>query len=409
MKAQHHPLLMQVFGDHVEQCDDPGHRSDHLSRCAELLSSLAHLRHEDERSSGFTVEAAVSGTRDKVPENGRSTTSLLSAAREALSSPPWRQPLKRSTVIDDAIGLLAGRGIPTEELVRDGLGETIRRRMLLRLSATWWQARYGGGEIDEIPLSARPWAEVFDESAERLGHSPALHDVVLDALGGQVGRRARRSIENSPLAHVIVWCSDEPLVSSAPRDEADAIRWFVDCFTHTSPTMWRTSSLQWELAMSEDPGQTAMAADISEAGLHERPVCSDGALDELSRRVRAPRTAGEPLSAGLTVHDIVGDLVEAITGGHHAQAVALSGSAQESRPDEGALLQISAFCRIPTEPDEARQVLCDTARGSVQDHPTVLANLVCCHLARAEPAEAAHVLEDLARHDLQHHGWWWDP
>lgn len=95
MEVQRDPLLMQALRGHVERCEDPDHGTDRLSLCRDLLSSLDHQTREDLRSAEFTVEPAMAGVRDRVPEEVWSTTALLGALREALSSPPWRQPLKR--------------------------------------------------------------------------------------------------------------------------------------------------------------------------------------------------------------------------------------------------------------------------------------------------------------------------
>ena len=196
-----------------------------------------------------------------------------------------------------------------------------------------------------------------------------------------------------------------------PSAGAPVLRWLVDRFTHTGPSSWRTTSLQWELAMSQDVRGTARAAGISETLLRERPACGDGALDELSRRVREHRAGSEPRGAELNSHEVLEDLVVAIRGGHHLQAAALAESMLGAHPEDPALIQASAFCRTPTDPDEAWRRLQVVVPGSVRGNPFVLASLACVHLAKAEPVSARRLLGSISEIgcDPQARGWLWDP
>lgn len=163
--------------------------------------------------------------------------------------------------------------------------------------------------------------------------------------------------------------------------------------------------------MSQDARGTARAAGFGEAVLRERPVCRDQALSALTHHVLDPRTAPEGAVERLAFDEVLEDLIAAIGDGHHAQAMALARSAHEARPDEPALIQASAFCHLPTDPDAAWRTLQDVVPGCVRGNPLVLANLASCHLARADAVGAWRLLDAITRCccDVEVGGWLWSP
>lgn len=410
MEMTEHPLILQVLGDHVEHCKEAQHQGSGVSACASAVSLLDHERDEATRAEQFRVEEVASRSTGKLPACGWSTVELMDALRSSLCSPPWQEPIKRVTVIHEALQHLTERGVPAEGLIRDGFGGELQTRMVLRLTGTWWAQRHLGAELPGLLRHAEPWFPLISDDARGAGPDQELHEVVLGASSGSAGRAAGRCIDASGMDEVIGWRMGAPRGTPDPRSRRRVDRWLADRFTKSSCLDRRTSSLHWELAWLDDMDETASASGVPRAVLAERPTQLDQVAWALGRRTReAAVPRGVTTTVRPTTMDLVEDVMAAIVCGQHEQAMALSESGRRIHRDDPLYLQASAFCQVPFDPTSARASLEELVFRQGGGDPFAVGCLACSRIAEGDVAGARDLLDGFVSSAPAATGWLWDP
>jgi hypothetical protein len=312
-------------------------------------------------------------------------------------------------MITSALARLGERGIPADAIVRLCIGPLLARRITVHVVHALAAVRRAEVTEEELPRQLRGWLSTF-------AHMPDMDEsaLMMSALTGPGVAEFNQWIDEAALSHLIVWRRDAERVSLHPEDRVmpggvDATRWVFDRFTKTRLDEWRTTSLHWELACAERSEDVCRRAGIPVRLIAERPVSADMVVSALARRVCAVSSDAEVL-AGMTLSEVMQELVTLSKVGAHHAAILLAARAKVASPASIELAVAHAFLTIARSPVAAEGDL----RALLRRHPGQRA-LISVNIASALVRQGRvnnEVSELLRRDDVKKSrqlAWLWAP
>lgn len=401
-------IAVQTF---ARRCGEGGHEECEGSLVCERVA--AHSEQEilfDSKARSFDVGAVAADYRNREPSAAWPTTALLRVVHDGLERVPWSDgAFHRSVMITSALARLGERGIPADSIVRLCVGPLLARRVTVHVVHALAAVRGGGIAKENLPWQLQGWLPTF-------GHLPDMDEgaLMMSALTGPGVGELNEWVDEAALAHLIVWRRDAERVRLDPEDRVlpggvDATRWIFDRFTKTRLDEWRTTSLHWELSYLERPEEACQRAGVPVRLVSERPVSLAMTVSALARRVPAGTSDAEVL-AGMTLSEVMQELVTLAKVGAFEAAVALASRARSAAPASTELAIAHAFLLITKNPEASEVELRHLLLRDSAQKPLIYMNIAAALFRQGKAGdEILDVLEDENVEPSDQLAWLWSP
>lgn len=367
-------------------------------KAAQILVDTASVEAKsDIEARSFDLKRVVAPVLGGMPEEGWPLSALLVAARQAILSPPWIEPLKRATIATSALALAAEQGIPADAYVRGYLSRAICRRVLWQAADAFRDSTETGRSWDEYPKAVSRWFRILqDLNLEPLRFA----DLFTAATSSPIPALLGEWVSSAAMAHIVDWRAVGYLhVKADLRDlvlpgGTEGTTWVLDRLTLTSTADWSRGSAEWEVAYANDPEGVARFVGLPHRVLHERPTSVSFAADALTRRITC-QVEGEEAARGLHLSDMHEQIIGSLRRGDLAEAEAEARRSVALAPQSFYTQNALAFVVAVSQPEFSLDLL-DTLRPSrtVQEC-LVKANQATALLAGRKTDAAAEMVETL--------------
>jgi hypothetical protein len=342
--------------------------------CRDVIRSLLR-RGRSEPTQGaqaFDARQILLSEPSGAPDQLWHTSSLLQILVRMARSSPLRGDgsfeLQRFVYGTSALGALGCRGLDSENLIRRGVGKTIK----LAVAATVGKSleRSDGPESSWEHLDQ--WRAVFEEGPDE--QSPH-GGYIWAALYGSLASRLDAWIESAPIEDVLLWRPPQAQIALSETGmtdaEAEPWQWIVERFTKTYLGDWSLAALKREYSFV----QGAWIPDFPTMLLAERSETSEKVAAALADRAIVSDDEIDPS----TMRAFVDQAVVLLADGQRTAAAAIFEAARAIKPADMDAQNNYAFCILPDRPDQARTLLKDLLDRGAPSPP-----VTWCNLALAE-------------------------
>lgn len=404
----------QLIRAYTSACTEAGHPlcQDPVA-CEHLAESADRTLNTEYRAAAFDARGAALARRGEMPDHSWSTTELLVQVEELLHAQPNIDGPFRTIAITTALARLGERGLVPDWLVRDRLGPGLVRRAIIASASVWHRIAIGHLDASEVP-ELHGWLAGIDSDAPEDYAENDLDRLFVNSLSGATFKLGSRWIEEASISDIAAWRVDG-YTSSPPAPEdmtlpggRSASRWVHERLTRTYHSEWSPESWAWEAAYLEHPDRVAQRAGIDPSILAERDSTPGQIIRASSRFIL--EDLGDVLP-GMGLTEFTEVVAHHLERGQHAEARALSQAAFRERSDSPPVRSVFAFCWLPMDPLQTREVIQDTPDNPAMSASVRCVNIAASYLAAGDSGTALAALRSLdATLDSAHSpAWLWDP
>lgn len=341
--------------DHLV-CQDP-------SACTQMAIELMETERTELLASAYDARRIALESRGQLPDPNWLTSELIVGIEDLLRSQPNIDGPFRSIAITTGLARLAERGLPPDWLVREQIGPSLIRRIILTATSVWHRIFTGELEREQVP-ELHGWLSSIDADAP--DDYRAEHDhtrLIVKSLAGNTFERGSTWIKEASLSDIAAWrvhgytCSPPEIDDMALPGGRAASHWIYERFSRTYHSDWSPESWAWEASLIEHPSATSNRAGIQLATLQERVTTNS----QLTRAASAfvLEDLGEVLP-GISRSELVELVAHHLDRGQHSEARALSLAAYSENPKDNDVRAIYAFSWLPLEPRRSREIISET-------------------------------------------------
>ncbi|HEY1914571.1 MAG TPA: hypothetical protein VGH27_03255 [Streptosporangiaceae bacterium] len=272
--------------------------------------------------------------------------------------------LQRFVYGTSALAALGCRGLDPENLIRRGVGKTIK--LAVAASMGKWLERSDDPRSRWEHLDQ--WRAIFEEGAN--GQPPA-EGYIGAALYGSIAPRLDAWIESAPIEDVLLWHPPQAqlvLSQTGPTDaETEPWQWIVERFTQTYLGDWSLAALKREYSFVHG----SWVPDFPTILLNERTETAEKVATALADRAVVSDDKIDPS----TMRAFVDQALVLLADGQRTAAAAIFEAARAIKPADTDAQNNYAFCILLDKPEQARTVFRDLLVRGGSNQPVVLCNL----------------------------------